>query len=124
MSRRDQLIGLMALEALLWMFFIMQSAPGPTSTIFVTLFGASIFPLGLLLLVAVCALPIIIGALSHRWQGAIALNLIASLPALVFSFPGFSPQMFGANSLYILAPLAALGFFGWLLRFVRVEFSA
>lgn len=124
MGRRDRLIGLIVVEALLWMFMMSQSAAsGPDSTISATLFGVRIFPLGLALLIAVCALPIIIGALSRSWQGAIALNLIASLPALVFYVLGFSSQGFGAELLYILTPLAALGWFGWLLRFVRAEFS-
>jgi hypothetical protein len=124
-SRRDRLIGLLVLEALLLLFFMAQlAAPGSTATVFVTLSGARIFPLVLLLTIAVCALPIIIGALSHRWQGAIALNVIASLPALVLSIFGSGLQTPSVNVLILPATLAALGWFGWLLRFVRAEFSA
>ena len=70
------------------------------------------------------ALSIVIGAISRGWQGAITLNLIASLPAALLALVVFHASSNGGiGTLYLLAPLAALGWFGWLLRFVRAEFA-
>jgi hypothetical protein len=75
--------------------------------------------------IAVLALALIVGMLSRGWQGAIALNLIASAPTvIVMALFGRSGPNLDTMLLSLVAPLAALGWFGWLLRFVRAEFAA
>ena len=88
-------------------------------------FVAAIFELVSLALLFLPA--ILIGLVSRQWQGAIALNVVAILPAIALAMVAPSYQRypaFGVQGFTLVVAIAALGFFGWLLRFVRAEFSA
>lgn len=123
MARRGWLIMLMIVEALLWCAANGLSFVRITH-IFDPLTERST-PVFMLSFIGTLALSIVIGAISRGWQGAIALNLIASLPAALLAVVVFHASSNGGiGTLYLLAPLAALGWFGWLLRFVRAEFAA
>ncbi len=122
MGRRDKLIALTVILGLLWLFVTAeQSSPGPSASLRV---GAAMVSLLLAPLLIAWALAVVIGALCRNWQSAVALNLLASLPALALALV-FSAAPLATTSavLDIAAPLAALGWLGWLLRSLRVEFN-
>jgi len=127
MSHRDRLIALIFLEALLWLFvtetLILPFQPDLTS------FGATLGSHSLTLYqianIGALALAFIIGMRSRAWQGAIALNLLASAPAVILAALTFRLGVnTGAELLALIGPLAALGWFGWLLRYARVELAS
>lgn len=126
MPRRDSLIALVFLEALLW-FFV-------TGTLFVpglrmlspfgAVFGSVQVTLVQVVNIGALALAFIVGMRSRTWQGAIALNLIASAPAVLLTTLTYHLESnVDMALLYLVAPLAALGWCGWLLRFVRAELA-
>lgn len=126
MGRRGWLIVCVIVEMLLLLWD--TSAP-----LHVLPYGFGVFVIGgvttsvaSLLTAVPYALAIVVGALSRRWQGAIALNLIALLPAfLVIMFVSSATGSNLGSALFLFAePLAALGWTGWLLRFVRAELTA
>lgn len=125
MSRRDKLIGLMCVEALVWLaasLVSLEPAGQPDITVMVrTPLVGLIFALALIALRFAPA--VWIGALSRQWQGAIALNLIAIAPAFALATAWGGAIAFGASGLAVFGVAAALGFLGWLLRFVRLEFA-
>lgn len=125
MSRRDKVIALLCIEALVWLGVgAIQTFSGAhialENGVVVAIFG--LVSLALLFLPA-----ILIGMLSRQWQAAIALNVIAILPAVALAAVASPYQRFpafGMQGFTFVGAIAALGFFGWLLRFVRAEFSA
>lgn len=125
MSRRDKLIGLMCVEALVWLATsLMSLGPAGQPHIRVMIQAPLLALLVTLVQAALLFAPAVwIGALSRQWQGAVALNLIAIAPAFaltsIVGVGGFG----GYGSLSTFGIVAALGFAGWLLRFVRVEFA-
>lgn len=125
MHRRAWLISLVVAEALLWAvasgfpFFRFTSL-----SLFYVAVAGTILPLVVVLNIVALSIPVLIGALSRTWQSAVALNVIASLLTVILTLVvvhnnGIFSLIEGAT-----APLAALGWFGWLLRFVRAEFAA
>ena len=121
MSHRDRLIALTVVVALLWLFATaLQPTSGPAVMFWV---GDGVILLTPLVGLIAYALAALIGALSRRWQSAVALNLLAGLPALALVALTTVRLSFGLPTLDIMAPLAALGWLGWLLRSLRVEFS-
>ncbi|HZC05331.1 MAG TPA: hypothetical protein VE338_06795 [Ktedonobacterales bacterium] len=127
MSRRDKLIGLMCVEALVWLATsVMQMYPESQPRFAITYGGAAI--IGMMFAVIQVALlfapAVLIGTLSRQWQGSIALNMLAIAPAFALAVAGQPyAQRFGGLPLAAFAVVAALGFLGWLLRFVRLEFT-
>jgi hypothetical protein len=117
MSRRGWLIALAIIEAVFWLSIEVM----PVQRMFWITLGGSAFPLPRLLEALAFVGAVIIGALCRSWQGAIAVMWLASTPTLAFTI--LQEPTSPVNSFYLLAFLAALGLFGWLLRFVRAEFA-
>jgi hypothetical protein len=122
--RRAWLILLMSVEALFWLATVGTPAGRFDPRPYAVTPGAVQWMLVVLQVALMVAPAIVIGALSRTWQGAVALNLIASLPAvLLVGLWRANPYNMEASMLGLMAPLAAFGLFGWLLRFVRAEFT-
>ena len=123
-SHRAKLLWLLGAEALLWLGTRLAQA------IFVERVGFSgplIGPLVNLVILALLILPaVLVGMLCKQWQGAIALNVLAVVPAFLLSLamPYVRPGPLGTGGLNFFVIIAGLGLLGWLLRFVRAEFAA
>ena len=124
MSRRVKLIALICIEALAWFASI---ALRTFSGGHIELGTSPLIPVFQLVSLALLFLPaILIGMASRQWQAAIALNVVAILPAVALDTvtPSYLRPPFGLQGFTLFAVIAALGLFGWLLRFARAEFSA
>ena len=128
MQHRAWIVTLLVVEALLWVVVADFPYSGNLTHISPHLLALTLAGIQISLLfalnVAALVIAALIGALSRSWQSAIALNIIASLLAFVYLL-----MVAHIEPLFLLiegaiAPLAALGWFGWLLRFVRAEFTA
>lgn len=127
MARRNMLIALVCLEAVLWLVVTgTHIVPFlPDLSLFSATLASNSVSLFQLVNVVVLALAFIIGMLSQSWQGAIALNLLASAPTvIVMSLAVRLGANLDSEVFSFMAPLAVLGWFGWLLRFARAEFAA
>ncbi len=117
MSRR-WLLGLVVADALCWVIYVFPLLSGGLGKVYVTVNG---FRLSEALFTGLLVLfPVAIGVLCSRWQAAIALPVIAATPAIVVFLLTTQLTVQGI-AFYMLFP-AALGGFGWLLRYVRAEF--
>ncbi|HEX5572119.1 MAG TPA: hypothetical protein VFX31_12060, partial [Ktedonobacterales bacterium] len=68
---------------------------------------------------------LLVGMLCRQWQGAVALNPLAIIPAVAASlFAPYTRASYGLGGLTLFVVVAALGLLGWLLRYVRAEFAA
>lgn len=125
MSRRDKLIGLMCVEALVWLAASLMSIyPAGQMHVTVTVQAPQVGLIFGLAQIALRFAPAVwIGALSRQWQGAIGLNLIAIAPAFALANAWGGSSAFGAGGLSVFGIAAVLGLLGWLLRFVRAEFA-
>ncbi len=124
MSQRVKLIALICAEALVWLTSIaLRTFPDGH----IELGASALIPIFNLVSLALLFLPaILIGMVSRQWQAAIALNVLAMLPAVALATvaPAYQRPPFGLQGFTLFTAIAALGLFGWLLRFVRAEFSA
>lgn len=123
MSRRTKLIALLSIEGLLWL--AVQVIP-MNQFGNVAFSGPVLGPLVNLVIVALLFAPaVLVGALCRQWQGAVALNPLAIIPAAAVSLlVPYTRTAYGLGGLTLFIVIAALGLLGWLLRFVRAEFAA
>jgi hypothetical protein len=123
-ERRVKLIALICIEALAWFASIaLQTFPGGH----IELGTSALIPVFQLVSLALLFLPaVLIGMASRQWQAALTLNMIVILPAVALGAvtPAYQRPPFGLQGFTLFAVIAALGLFGWLLRFARAEFGA
>ncbi|HEY8323133.1 MAG TPA: hypothetical protein VIG77_01485 [Ktedonobacterales bacterium] len=126
MSHRAKLLWLLGLEAVMWLAerLLLDNPRGPGGPEFS---GPVLGPLVNLVILALLFLPaVLVGMLCRQWQAAIALNVLAVVPAFLLSLamPYVRPGPLGTGGLNFFVIIAGLGLLGWLLRFVRAEFAA
>jgi hypothetical protein len=122
-SRRTKLIALLCAEGVLWLAaMVMQTGNFGHVGVSSPLLG----PLLNLVTLALLFVPaVLVGALCRQWQGAVALNPLAIVPAFALSLVlPFGRFAYGLGGLTLFVVVAALGLLGWLLRYVRAEFAA
>lgn len=118
LPRRTILIALVVIEAILaLLIYRLPMNPG----VFFAL-GGTQTPLIAIADIVMLALGVVVGALCHAWQGAIALATLAALPTVIQDILRFHAEpMASMNIVYLTAPLVVVGLIGWLLRYASAE---
>ena len=121
LGRRTLLIILVVVEAILT---LLNYSAFTNPQISIVLGGAPAPALALIAIITL-ALGVVVGALCRRWQGAVALAMLAALPTVardILMFP--REPLASANIIALMAPLVIVGLLGWLLRYASAELDA